>query len=365
MRSVSIPFLFIRGGTSRAPYFLRSDLPRDREELAEVLLEVIGAGTSGNVDGLGGGSAVTCKVAILSPSEQAQTDVDYLFAQVIARERRVDFSPTCGNILAGVGPAAIELGLVKAREGSTLVRIRAVNTGARIEADVPTPDGRVDYAPPGQLVPGAPGVPAIHLSFTEVVGSKTGKLLPTGRPIDEIQGTEVSCVDAAMPLVVARAADLGISGYESKAELDANPTFFARLEAIRIEAGRRMGLGDVARSVIPKFAVLAPPRNGGTVASRYFMPWDCHPAYAVTGGICLTACLITPGTVARSVVAAPVGPEASIRVEHPSGTLDLMAEFEVRDESLDLRRVSVLRTARKLAAGQVFVPADIRGTTGD
>lgn len=359
MRWASIPFLLIRGGTSRAPYFLRRDLPQDRATLAEALLDVIGAGTPGNIDGLGGGSAVTCKVAILSPSAEPDTDVDYLFAQVISSERRVDFSPTCGNILAGVGPAAIELGLVERRAGSTRVRIRAVNTGARIEADVPTPDDGVDYAPPGAVVPGAVGVPAIRLSFSDVVGSKTGQLLPTGQPIDEIDGVEVSCVDAAMPMVVARAADLGITGCESKAELDAQRPFFARLEAIRLEAGRRMGLGDVAHSVIPKFAVLAPPHAGGTVTSRYFMPWDCHPSYAVTGGICLTACLLAPGTVARTILPQPAGPKTTIRIEHPSGTLDVVAEFAIRDGALDLRRAGVLRTARKLAAGEVFVPAKL------
>lgn len=361
MRMTSIPYLFMRGGTSRGPYFLRSDLPEDRGALANVLLAVIGAGHPGNIDGVGGGSPVTCKVAMLSRSDHPNADVDYFFAQVISAKREVDFSPSCGNILAGVGPAAIEMGLVEPRDGQTTVRIRAVNTGSLIEADVQTPGGEVEYEGTARI-DGVPGTAApIRLNFSEVVGSKTGRLFPTGKPVDEIDGIQVSCVDAAMPMAIARAADFGLSGYESKADLDANRAFYERMEPIRLEAGRRMGFGDVSHNVIPKFAVLAPPRAGGTVASRYFMPWDCHPSYAVTGGIGLSACILAPGTVAESVLPRrPSGPTASIVIEHPSGSIEIVADFATAaGGELDLRKIGTLRTARKLASGQVFVPGGI------
>ena len=350
----------MRGGTSRGPYFLRGDLPEDREKLASVLLAVIGAGHPGNIDGLGGGSAVTCKVAMLSRSDHPSADVDYFFAQVISDKSEVDFSPSCGNILAGVGPAAIEMGLIKPKDGQTTVRIRAVNTGSLIEADIQTPGGEVEYEGTARI-DGVPGTAApVRLNFSEVVGSKTGRLFPTGSPMEEINGIQVSCVDAAMPMVVARAADFGLSGYESKADIDATLAFYERMEPIRVEAGRRMGFGDVSESVVPKFALLAPPRAGGTAASRYFMPWDCHPSYAVTGGIGLSACILSPGTVAEPVVAVrPAGPAASIVIEHPSGAIEIVADFAITAGGLDLRRIGTLRTARKLASGQVFVPSGL------
>lgn len=358
MRLRPIPYLFMRGGTSRGPYFLRGDLPEEREKLAGVLLAAIGAGHPGNIDGLGGGSAVTCKVAMLSRSEHPSADVDYFFAQVICGKSEVDFSPSCGNILAGVGPAAIEMGLVEPEDGQTTVRIRAVNTGSLIEADIQTPGGEVEYEGTAHI-DGVPGTAApIRLNFSNVVGSKTGQLFPTGNPVDEINGIEVSCVDAAMPMVIARAVDFGLSGYESKADLDATRAFYERMEPIRIEAGRRMGFGDVSRNVVPKFALIAPPRAGGTVASRYFMPWDCHPSYAVTGGIGLSASILAPGTVAGPILAVrPSGPTASIVIEHPSGAMEIVADFDIAAGQLDLRRIGTLRTARKLASGHVYVPS--------
>ncbi|MDR3472390.1 MAG: PrpF domain-containing protein [Devosia sp.] len=353
MKSSAIPFLFLRGGTSRGPYFLRRDLPQDRQALAETLLAIIGSGSTGNVDGLGGGIAVTCKVAMLSPSESDWADVDYFFAQVIPEEGQVDFAPTCGNILAGVGPAAIEMGLVKATPGRTRVRIRAVNTNTLVEASVPTPGGEVQYALPIRM--GGTAEP-ILLDFMRVTGAKTGRLLPTGAPRDSIGGIEVSCIDAAMPMVLARADSLGVTGYESKAELDANRDLFTHIEPIRLEAARRMGMGDATRSVVPKFGLLAPARNGGTICSRYFMPWDCHPSHAVTGGICVTAALLLPGSITADLLKAPLSPpRASVVIEHPSGSLKLQAEFTLDGATLDLKCIGTTRTARKLAAGNVFV----------
>ncbi|MFC6760751.1 PrpF domain-containing protein [Sulfitobacter porphyrae] len=305
MTQTAIPFIFMRGGTSRGPYMNRADLPEDLDALAETLTAIVGSGHPLNIDGVGGGAAVTTKVAMLSRSDDEWAEVDYFFAQVSVEDRLVDFKPTCGNILSGVGPAAIEMGLVEAQEGQTTVNIRAVNTGARVAAIVQTPGKVVSYDGAAQI-DGVPGTSApVALQFMDTVGGVTGAFLPTGNLIDTIDGIEVTCMDVAMPLVIARAADFGLTGYETAAELDENAGFYARMEAIRLEAGKRMGMGDVSRSVTPKFGLLAPATQGGTIATRYFMPWKCHPSMAVTGAQCLASCVLTPGTVADGLAAIP------------------------------------------------------------
>ncbi|MEM9010771.1 MAG: 4-oxalomesaconate tautomerase [Pseudomonadota bacterium] len=359
MDQTAIPFLFLRGGTSRGPYFRREDLPQDRERLGEVLVAALGSGHPLTIDGIGGGTAVTTKVAMLSASDDDWAEVDYLFAQVAVEEKLVDFGPTCGNILAGVGPAAIEIGLVAAVEPETKVRIRAVNTGASVEATVQVRDGRPVYGG-GAEIAGVPGTAApVGLDFQGVVGSSTGALLPTGALVEEIDGIALTCMDVAMPVVIARAEAFGLTGHEGREELDANRAFFERMEPIRIEAGRRMGLGDVTKSVIPKFAVVAAPALGGTAAARYFMPWACHPTMAVTGGQCIAACLLTPGTAAEGILAAPNASPAAITLEHAVGTLDVTVKFTPGEAGPEIRSAGLLRTARLLARGEVFVPAEI------
>ena len=363
MTQTAIPFLFMRGGTSRGPYLHRADLPEDRERLAEVLVAMIGAGHPLNIDGIGGGAAVTTKVAMLSPSDDDRADVDYFFAQVGVEEQLVDFRPTCGNILVGVGPAAIEMGLVAAGTGgATDVRIRAVNTGARVLAKVRTEGGAVVYDGDA-AIDGVPGTAApVELRFMDVVGGATGALFPTGARREAIGGVEVSCMDVAMPMAIARADAFGLTGYESAAELDGNRAFYDRMEPIRREAGRRMGLGDVSKSVTPKFGLLAPARDGGAATARYFMPWNCHPSLAVTGSQCLGACLLCPGTVGEGLAGRrpPDGGRfespARLRLEHPMGMLEVVLEFAADGDSFDVISAGLVRTARKLAAGEVFVP---------
>ena len=358
MAQTAIPHVFMRGGTSRGPYFRRDELPEDLDQLAQVLIAAVGSGHPLNIDGLGGGNAVTTKVAMLSASEEEEADIDYFFAQVSVEDRLVDFKPSCGNILVGVGPAAIELGLLKPAEDLTTVRIRAVNTGALVHAELQTPGGRPEYA--GDVsIDGVPGTAApIALSFMGVVGSVTGALLPTGNLRDSIQGIEVTCMDVAMPMAIARAADFGLTGHETREELDANRDFFARMEAVRIEAGRKMGLGDVTKSVTPKFGLVAPPREGGTAATRYFMPWDTHPTMAVTGSQCLASCALTPGTVADGLVERPKKSPAKVVLEHPSGTIEVLVDFSTAN-GFELRSAGLVRTARKLADGHVYVPSAI------
>ncbi len=359
MSQTAIPFFFMRGGTSRGPYMNRADLPEDLETLADVLIAIVGSGHPLNIDGIGGGAAVTTKVAMLSASDDDWADVDYFFAQVSVEDRLVDFKPTCGNILSGVGPAAIEMGLLPARDGETPVNIRAVNTGAKVAAIVQTPGGVVTYDGTARI-DGVPGTAApVALQFMETVGGVTGAFLPTGNLTDTIDGIEVTCMDVAMPIVIARAESFGLTGYESAAELDENEDFCRRMQAIRVEAGQRMGMGDVSQSVTPKFALLAPARDGGTVATRYFMPWKCHSTMAVTGAQCLASCVLTPGSVADGMAARPNETPATITLEHASGQIDVVVDYDIGEAGFSINSAGLVRTARMLAAGSVFVSASV------
>lgn len=356
MTQTAIPFLFLRGGTSRGPYFQRADLPVDQDALSKVLISVVGAGNPRNIDGIGGGSAVTTKVAMLSRSDRPDADVDYFFAQVGVEEAMVDYGPTCGNILVGVGPAAIEMGLVKAHDGETTVRIHAVNTGALVEAVVQTPGGAVTYAGTA-AIDGVPGTAApVALNFLEVVGSRCGVMLPTGQACDTIGGYAVTCIDVAMPMVIGRAADFGITGYESQADLDGDRALFDRMEKVRLEAGKRMGLGDVSKSVTPKFGLLSEARAGGHISARYFMPWQCHPTLAVTGSQCLAACALLPASVAHGLVRPIDASPAVVTIEHPMGEMDVAVTYALGGTGLEFHSAGLVRSARLIARGEVLVP---------
>lgn len=357
MVQTAIPYHFFRGGTSRGPYFRREDLPEDRETLAKVLVAALGSGQKLNIDGIGGGAAVTTKVAMLSKSDTEGCDIDYFFAQVGVEDGLVDFKPTCGNILSGVGPAAIEMGLITPQGDVTRIKVHSVNTGAKVEAIVRTPQGEVTYD--GEAaIDGVPGTAApIYLNFMDVVGSVTGALLPTGNLRDVIDGIEVTCMDVAMPVVIARARDFGLTGAESAAELDENRAFYDRMEPLRRAAGKLMGMGDVSNSVTPKFALLSEPRHGGTVTARYFMPKNCHPTMAVTGAQCLASCVLTPGTVAEGLFTPPQGKPALVLLEHPSGVIDVTVDYSNGPDGFQLNSAGLLRTARLLARGEVMVPS--------
>ncbi|MEM9392751.1 MAG: 4-oxalomesaconate tautomerase [Pseudomonadota bacterium] len=361
MTQTSIPYLFLRGGTSRGPYFNRADLPKDKGTLSRVLATAVGAGHPNNIDGIGGGVAVTTKVAMLSPSADPAADVDYFFAQVSVDQPLVDYKPTCGNILVGVGPAAIEMGIVPAQNDETSVRIRAVNTGALVEATIETPGGQVNYA--GDVaIDGVAGTAApVALNFLDVVGSKTGAMFPTGRKIDVIDGVEVSCVDVAMPMMIARAADLGISGYEDRDTLDADKALFARMEALRLKAGELMGMGDVAQSVTPKLGLIAPARAGGHFATRYFMPWQTHPTLAVTGSQCLAACALAPGTVAEGISKPIISSPAVVKIEHPIGEMEVTVVFDRTESDISFHSAGLVRTARLIARGELMIPQEVLG----
>jgi 2-methylaconitate cis-trans-isomerase PrpF len=354
----SIPCVIMRGGTSRGPFFLASDLPADPKQRDEVLLAAMGSPHEYQVDGIGGAMPLTSKVAIISRSKRTDADVDYLFAQVLVDEAIVDTKPNCGNMLVGVGPFAIEAGLVPAGDPETVVRIFNVNTQSLVEAIVQTPGGRVTYEGTA-AIDGVRGTAApIGLNFTSAIGAVTGKLLPSGKPLDVIDGVDVSCVDVAMPMILMRAEQLGKTGYETPNELDADKALMERMEAIRRKAGVLMGMGDVSKAVVPKIGLLSAPRGGGTITSRYFVPYECHKAHAVTGTVCVASACAIPGTVASQLVRLPPPPQGILTIEHPSGkiAIDLDADFDGKEV---LRRAALVRTARRIFEGSVLVPRQV------
>ncbi|WP_237216223.1 4-oxalomesaconate tautomerase [Falsiroseomonas oryziterrae] len=356
MSETAIPCTLMRGGTSRGPYFLREHLPAEREAMARVILAAVGSPDLRQIDGLGGATTLTTKVAIVSKASGGPEQVDYLFAQPALDRAFVDWGPTCGNMLAGVGPFAIENGLVPAEDGETRVLIRAVNTGALIEAVVQTPGRRVTYEGDAAIA-GVPGTAApILLNFADAVGGATGRMLPTGNPRDLVEGVEVTCLDICMPVVIARARDLGKTGRESAKALDADRDFMARIERIRRAASLAMGMGDAEGRVVPKFAMVGEPEQGA-VAARYFTPLATHEAMAVTGGICIASACKLPGTVAEGIARVTDAAREAVVLEHPTGTMEAVITTG-RDASGQptILAGGTLRTARRIMRGEVYVP---------
>ncbi len=343
--------MWMRGGTSKGGYFLAEDLPQDRAARDAFLLRVMGSPDPRQIDGMGGGDPLTSKVAVVARSARPGVDVDYLFLQVFVDQPIVTDAQNCGNLLAGVGPFAIERGLVAAADGETRVAIYMENTGQIAVATVPTPGGRTTYEG-GAAIDGVPGTAApIPLAFRDTAGSSCGALLPTGRALDVLEGVEVTLIDNGMPCVVMRASDLGVTGYEDRETLDADAGLKRRLEAIRRAAGSLMNLGDVAESSVPKMMLVAPPRAGGAVSVRSFIPHRCHASIGVLGAVSVaTACLIE-GSVASTVAVVPPGRRKMLAVEHPSGVAECVVTV---DDAGQVVEAGMLRTARKLFDGKVF-----------
>ncbi|MDD1780771.1 4-oxalomesaconate tautomerase [Enterovibrio sp. ZSDZ35] len=349
---LSVPYMQMRGGSSKGLYFLASNLPRNEALRDQVILDAVGRDAR-QIDGLGGGHPLTSKVAVVSPSSLPDCDVDYLFVQVVVGENRVDTSPNCGNILAGVGAFAIENGLVDAEEGVTTVHVNMLNSGNRCDLDVQTPNQKVQYEG-NAAIDGVPGTSApVICNYKNIAGSITGSLLPTGNIKDTFDGVEVTCIDNGMPVVLMRASDLGASGYESADELNANETLKARIESIRLQAGEAMGLGDVTDKVVPKMGLISPPVDGGHICSRTFIPRVCHTAIGVLGAVSVATAAAMPGNVAEGIVEIPDGDVKTISVEHPSGEFSMELTF---DDQGNVTKAGLLRTARLLARGELFVP---------
>ena len=355
MQSLTVPCVLMRAGTSRGPFFLREWLPADETARDEALIGAIGASDLLQVDGVGGGSTLTSKVAIVSRSSQPDCQLDYLFAQVGVGQNSVDTRPNCGNMLSGVVPFAIEQGLIEPDDGETTVRVHNVNTGARIDVTVLTPGRRITYDGL-TAIDGVAGTAApIRLAFLDAWGSVTGSIFPTGQRIDRIVGIELTCIDAAMPLMIIRAQDLGLSGRESPTEIDANRALLERIESLRRIAGERMGLGDVSTSVIPKPVLVSPGDDDDSLTSRYFTPRRCHASHAVTGAIGVATAFALPGTVASSTVEREGA--RRVAVLHPQGRIEVEAVIDGRGAEARITRAALLRTARKILQGELHIPA--------
>lgn len=349
--SEGVPCMWMRGGTSKGGYFLKDDLPADPAARDAFLLRAMGSPDPRQIDGMGGGDPLTSKVAVVSKSQREGVNVDYLFLQVFVDQALVSDAQNCGNILAGVGPFAIERGLVAATGDETRVTIFMENTGQVAVVTVQTPGGRVSYEGDAAI----DGVPCTHapvpVEFRDTAGSSCGALLPSGRPFDVVEGVRVTLIDNGMPCVVMKAADLGITGYESREWLDANDSLKARIEAIRLAVGERMNLGDVREKSVPKMMLVGPPRAGGAVCVRSFIPHRAHATIGVLGAVSVaTACLI-PGSPASEVAIVPDGPRKTLSVEHPTGEMGCVLEV---DDAGNVASAALLRTARKLMDGMVF-----------
>jgi 4-oxalomesaconate tautomerase len=354
-RQTAIPCAILRGGTSRGVYFHRDDLPDNEASRDAILLEVMGGPDALQIDGIGGGHPLTNKVAIVSSSSRDDADVDYLFLQVTPGQRRISGVQNCGNILAGVGPYAIESGLVKAGPTATRVRVHMVNSGNLCELTIETPDGVVNYTGDTEI-DGVPGSAApIICDYLDVAGSACGKLLPTDHTLDTIDGVEMTCVDNGMPVVVLRASDFGISGKESPEELDANDDLKSRLEKIRLEIGPLMNLGDVQEKPVPKMCLISAANDGGHISTRTFIPHVCHRSIGVLGAVSVaTACLL-PGSVAEGIALVPDGREKTMSIEHPTGSFTVRLVVNEEGQSVGIEKAGVIRTARLLFRGDVFV----------
>lgn len=353
-----IKTLFMRGGTSRGPFFREADLPADIASRDRVLLAVMGSPDKRQIDGLGGANPLTSKVGIVRPSQTAGVDLDFLFAQLQPEKDSVDTTPNCGNMLAAVVPFALETGMVAAQGETTTLRVLTLNTGMQCDITVETPGGRVNYAGAAHI-DGVPGSSApITINFLDTAGSVCSGLLPTGRVRDTIDGIEVTCIDNGMPLVILRAADVGCSGYESVAELNADAPLKARIERLRLACGEAMGLGDVSAKNYPKMTLVAPPQAGGSITTRSFIPHVCHDAIGVLAAVTVGTACVLDGSVTAGIAVVPAGHSKKISVEHPTGEFSVELELDPENPQ-NVRRAALLRTARLIMRGEVMVPAEV------
>ncbi len=348
--SAGIRCMWMRGGTSKGGYFLASDLPSDTDERNALLARILGSPDTRQIDGMGGADPLTSKVAVVKPSERAGIDVDYLFLQVSVDEDLVSDAQNCGNLLAGVGPFAIERGLIAAQTNETPVSIYMENTGQAAVATVQTPNQQVTYIGDAKI-DGVPGNAApILLEFTDTAGSSCGALLPTGNEMDTVDGISVTLIDNGMPCVVLSASEMGIDGSETREELDNNTALKDKLEIIRLQCGPLMNLGDVTNKTVPKMTMVSQAKLGGVITSRTFIPHRCHASIGVLGAVSVaTACLLK-GSVATSLADVPAGDVKSLAVEHPIGQTTIIANLD--GESIT--STAILRTANKLMDGVVF-----------
>ena len=356
----------LRGGSSKGLYFRASDLPTDQAAKDKLLIAAmcgVGGDDQRQIDGLGGSDPLTSKVGIVSISPRDDADLEYEFVQVVVGGNNTDRTQNCGNILAGVVPFAIESGLLAADSPQTRARVYMTNSGSICEVIVQTPNGQMEYAGDAKI-DGVPGTAApVICNYMDVAGSACGALLPTGKLIDLIDGIEVTCIDNGMPIVLIRAQDLGCSGYESRDELNANVALKAKLESIRLQVGPMMNLGDVKDKVVPKMTLIAPPIEGGIIHTRSFIPHVCHAAIGVLAAVSVATACVIPGTVTGGIAMLPdkaaKNVDTAYSVEHPTGEFSVTLEIDYSTPLPEVKSAGLLRTARLLSRGEVFIPADV------
>ncbi len=353
----------MRGGTSRGPFFNAADLPGDVATRDRVLLAVMGSPDRRQIDGLGGAHPLTSKVGIVSRSATPGVDLDFLFAQLQPDKDTVDTTPNCGNMLAAVVPFALETGLARAQGETTTLRVLTRNTDMQCDITVRTPGGGVAYDGDARI-DGVPGTAApISISFLDTAGSVCSGLLPTGHVRDSVDGIDVTCIDNGMPMVLLRATDVGRTGYEAVAALNADTALKARLESLRLAAGVAMGLGDVTTKSYPKMCLVAPPQASGALATRCFIPHVCHDAIGVLAAVTVATACVLPGSAAHALASVPAGAVKTVSVEHPTGEFSVELEVDPANPQ-SVVRAALLRTARLIMRGEVLVPAAIwRGNT--
>ena len=361
----AIPCLFMRGGTSRGPFFNAADLPVDIPTRDKVLLAVMGSPDKRQIDGLGGAHPLTSKVGIVSKGSRPGVDLDFLFVQLQPDKDTVDTTPNCGNMLAAVVPFALEVGLVQPQRDTTTLRVLTLNTGMQCDVTVQTPGGRVEYEGSARI-DGVPGTAApIAINFLDTAGSVCSGLLPTGHVRDRVDvagagfdpfSIDVTCIDNGMPLVMMKASDLGRTGYEGVAEMNADAALKVRVEALRLKAAVAMGLGDVTSKTYPKMCLIAPPRAGGAVATRCFIPHVCHDAIGVLAAVTVGTACVLDGSVTAGVAQVPPGNVKAVSVEHPSGEFTVELGIDP-DNPQNVTRAALLRTARLIMRGDVLVPS--------
>ncbi len=362
MSQHAVSYMQIRGGSSKGLYFNANDIPSVPIERDAFLVAAMGKGSS-QIDGLGGGHPLTSKAAIVSPSTRHDADIDYLFCQVVVAEDRVDTKPNCGNILAGTGVFALESGMIKAQDSETRLTVHMVNSSKLCELVIPTPNGKINYAGDAKIA-GVPGSAApIICNYKDIAGSACGALLPTGRPLDIVDGIEVTCIDNGMPVVVMRAADMGITGYENPADLNDNEALKERLQAMRLQLGPLMHLGDVDGAAVPKMCMISPPQHGGLVNTRTFIPYKCHESIGVLGAVSVaTACLLPRG-VANTVTPFSAGSQRTqaitVSIEHPSGEFSCVLDLFIEQNHIKINSAGLMRTARLLSRGQLYIPDEM------
>lgn len=347
--------IYMRGGTSKGPFFDLRDLPSDTDQMKEVLLKIMGSPDKKQIDGMGGATTVTSKVVMVQPSEREGIDVDYLFAQVFINEALVDIKPTCGNMMSGVAPFAIEKGWVKADDVKTIVNVYNINTDSKAEMHVETPGAEINYTDGSLVVDGVPGSGApILMRLSDIEGGATGKLFPTGNVIDTVQGKELTLFDAGNLMIHMRAEDFDLTGMEKGNCFEDQTAFMSELESIRCEVGRLAGLGDVSNSVLPKIGLLTKPQKGGSIRSLYFTPKSFHPTHAVSGAVCVLASSKYKGTIASQLVVEPQNGSNQYVLEHQCGSIPV--ELMIEGEGPDFKIISAgtYRTARKLMEGHIF-----------